>query len=395
MAWALNYAVSSITVAWGLGLSGAEAAGGYFFETVLGLSSGPAVLGGLQWPIVGALAVTWIIIFLVMFRGACVIGKVSQWAVCIAWVFLAVLVLRGITLAGSAQGLNFYLAPNFAGLANIDVWYAAFSQIAFTLSLGMAGMFAYGSFIAKKADVNNNAVVTSIADASTAFFAGFAIFSTVGYMMQAMSVPVEDVASASIGLAFVGFPAAISMLPALNAFTGVIFFLCLFFLGLTSAYFLAYGAVVTPLTDKFGWSRTKTSLIVCIVCFVIGLIYTAGGGLYWLDMVDRLACFYLLLITGALACIVVGWVFGAEKLRQHVNETSDFKIGAWWDWLIKIVVPAALLFVVIYGGFVQDIATPYGGYGNWSLSIWILLIVTLGVSFWLQAAKTRTPKGGE
>ena len=147
--------------------------------------------------------------------------------------------------------------------------------------------------------------------------------------------------------------------------------------------------------DKFGWSRVKTSLVVSIVCFLIGLIYTTQGGLYWLDMVDRAACFYLLLITGALACIAVGWVFGARKFREYVNETSDFKFGGWFDWLIKIVVPAGLLFVVIYGGFAKDIAAPYGDYGNWALSIWILIIVTLGLSFWLQTVKTRIPKGGE
>lgn len=403
MAWALRYAVSSATVAWGVGEAGAEGAGDYFFGTVLGLSSGPGVLGSLQWPIVGALLITWVIIFLVMFRGAKVIGQVSLWAVSLAWVLLAILLIRSLTLPGIAQGLNFYLAPDFAKLGSVDVWYAAFSQIAFTLSLGMAGMFAYGSFIAKKADVSNNAVITSVSDAATAFFAGFVIFSTAGYIMQALSVPIEGVSVSGLGLAFVGFPVAISMMPTLNAFTGIIFFLCLFFLGLTSAYFLAYGGIVTPLMDKFGWSRVKTSAVVSVICFLIGLIYTTQGGLYWLDIVDRMACFYLLLITGALASLVVGWVFGARKLREHVNETSDIKIGAWFDVLIKYVVPAALLFVVIWGGFVKDIAAPYAGYPLWAASmIWILLVVTLGVSFYLQSRKTRTPsvgsgkeKGGE
>ena len=403
MAWALNYVVSSATVAWGIGEAGAAGAGDYFFGTILGLSSGPGVLGGLQWPIVGFLALTWAAIFLVMFRGARVIGKVSLWAVSIAWVFLALLVIRGITLVGAGQGLNFYLTPDFAGLGNVEVWYAAFSQIAFTLSLGMAGMFAYGSFIAKKADVSNNAIVTSVADAATAFLAGFAIFSTVGYIMQALSIPVGEVSAAGLGLAFVTYPVAISMMPGANAFFGIIFFLCLFFLGLTSAYFLAYGGIVTPLMDKFGWSRIKVAATVCGVSFVIGLLYTTSGGLYWLDIVDRLACFYLLLITGALASLVVGWVFGAKKLREYVNETSDIKIGVWFDWLIKIVVPAALLFVVIYGGFAKDLAAPYSGYPLWAASmIWVLLVVTLGLSFFLQSCKTRVPavgsgkeKGGE
>ena len=184
--------------------------------------------------------------------------------------------------------------------------------------------------------------------------------------------------------------------PCSFAFAPWLFFLSLFFLGTTSAYFLAYGGVASPIMDKFGISRVKATAIVCAIAFAIGILFTTKGGLYWLDIVDRTMCFYGLLITGALACIVVGWGFGAGKLREHLNATSDFKVGAWWDWLIKVVVPAALLFVVIYGGFMKDIAAPYEGYPVWAASmIWVILVVTLGLSFVLQTVKTRTAKGGE
>jgi len=394
MAWALRYVVSSFTVAWGMGEAGAAGAAPYYFEKVLNLSSGPGVLGGLQWPLVAGLAFTWVALFFIMFKGVRVIGRVAVWTVTIPWALLLILLIRGLTLPGAIDGLNYYLTPDFAAMANPDLWFGAFSQIAFTLSLGMAGMFAYGSFIAKKADVTNSAFITSFSNCATSFFAGFAVFSTVGFIMQALSVPVGDVATKSVGLAFVSYPVAISMMPALAALTGITFFLCLFFLGIDSAFFLAYGGVISPLMDKFGWSRVKATTIVCVIAFLIGLIFTTSGGLYWgPDILDRAVAFYGLLLTGALACIVVGWVFGAEKLREHLNETSDIKIGAWFDWLIKVVVPAGLLFVVIYGGFMKDIATPYGGYPLWAASmIWVILAVTLGLSFWLQAIKTRAPK---
>jgi len=396
IAWSLNYAISSATVAWGLGQAGAAGAGDYFFGTVLRLSDGPGVLGAPVGPILGLLAVVWIVLFIIMFKGARVIGKASIWLVCIPWILLIVLFIRGLTLPGAVDGLNYYLSPNFAALGDAEVWFGALSQIAFTLSLGMAGMFAYGSFIAKKADVTNNAFITSFSNCATSFFAGFAVFSTVGFIMQAMNIPIVDVSASGLGLAFVTFPVAISMMPGANAFTGVLFFLCLFFLGTTSAYFLAYGGVISPVMDKFGLSRVKATAIVCIISFLIGILYTTNGGLYWLDIVDRTVSFYGLLITGALACIVVGWGFGARKLREHINETSDIKVGAWWDWLIKVIVPVGLLFVVIYGGFMKDIAPEgYEGYFNWSWPIWVILIVTLGLSFVLQQVKTRTAKGGE
>ena len=396
LAWSLRYVVSSATMAWGVGEAGAAGAGAYFYEQVLNLSSGPSVLGAPVLPLLGFLALTWVILFFIMFKGARVIGKVAVWTVTVPWALLLVLLVRGLTLPGAIDGLNYYLSPDLAALGNVDVWFAAFSQIAFTLSLGMAGMFAYGSFIAKKADVTNNAFIASFSNCATSFFAGFAVFSIVGFIMQTLSVPVGDVSSAGLGLAFVTFPVGISMLPGANAFIGILFFLCVFFLGIDSAFFLAYGGVIAPLMDKFGWSRVKATAIVCVVAFAIGIVYTTTGGLYWLDIVDRTVCFYGLLITGALACLVVGWGFGADKLRAHLNETSDIKVGSWWNWLLKIVVPLGLLFVVIYGGFMQDIPASYGGYPRWATNVmWIILGVTLLLSFVLQAIKTKGPKEGE
>jgi len=400
IAWALRYVISSLNVAWGMGQAGAEGAQAFFLERVLNLSSGPEVLGGLQWPLVVALAIIWIVLFFIMYKGARVIGRVSIWMVLAFWIILVVLLIRGLTLPGAVDGLNYYLAPDFALLANGDLWFAAFSQIAFTLSLGMAGMFAYGSFVSKRADITNSAFITSFSNCATSFFAGFAVFSIVGFLMQALNVPVEEVSASSVWLAFVTYPSAVSMMPGANALIGVLFFLCLFFLGTSSAYFLAYGGVISPLMDKFGWSRVKVTMGVCIVAFLIGLIFTTSGGLYWgPDLLDRAVSFYGLLITGALACLVIGWVFGVRKLREYLNECSDIKVGAWWDWLIKIIVPAGLLFVVIYGGFMNDVPEAYGGYQvgilNGSHIIWIILGVTLIFSFVLQAIKTRGPKGGE
>jgi len=346
LAWVLRYMISSATVAWGMGEAGAAGAADFFFGNILQISEGPTALGSLVWPTVLALALTWLVIYLIVFKGAKVIGKASIWLVSLAWVFLLILVIRGVTLAGATQGLNFYLDPDLSALGNVSIWLGAFSQIAFTLSLGMAGMFAYGSFIAKKADVTNNAFITSFSNCATSFFAGFAVFSVVGFIMQAMNIPVGDVSASGLGLAFITFPVGISMMPGANAFIGIIFFLSLFLLGLSSAYFLAYGGVISPIMDKFGLSRVKATAIVCVIAFLIGLLYCTQGGLYWLDQVDRTACFYGLLITGALACLVIGWRFGAGKLREYLNGTSDIQVGAWWDWLIKLIVPIALLFVL-------------------------------------------------
>ncbi len=399
MAWSLRYAIGSITMAWGTGQEAAESTTGYFYDTILQISSGPTDFGPQVWLTLALLAVIWIIMFFIMFKGARVIGKVVVWTVAIPWVLLVILFIRGITLPGAVDGLNYYLSTDFSVLTDGGVWFAAFSQVAFSLSVGMAGMYAYGSFMAKKSDVNNNAAITTFADSATAFFAGFAVFSVVGFLMHALSVSATDVAASGLGLAFITFPAAISMMPALNGLIGLVFFFCLFFLGLDSAFFLAHGGVAAPLRDKFGWSLKKSTLVVCIAGFLLGILFTSQAGLYWLDIVDRAVSFYGLLITGIISCILVGWVFGAKKLREYLNETSDFKFGAWWDWVIKLVIPIAMTFVVIYGGFMEDISEAYGGYQigpfNGSHILWLILGITLILSFALGRMKTKGPKEEE
>jgi NSS family neurotransmitter:Na+ symporter len=102
------------------------------------------------------------------------------------------------------------------------------------------------------------------------------------------------------------------------------------------------------------------------------------------------------LITGILALLVVGWKFKADKLRLYLNETSDIKVGRWWNWLLKLLVPVAMIVVVVYGGFMQDLAylwdsskTEYGGYGGWSVWIWLILIIAFLISIGFNLIKTR------
>lgn len=397
IAWSLRYALSSVTMAWGAGEEAATGTGSFFFEHILQVSAGPAELGGIVWPTLLMLALVWVMLFLIMYKGAGVIGKVAVYTVAIPWAILIALLIRGLSLPGAVEGLNYYLNPDWGALLTGDIWFAAFSQIAFTLSVGMAGMYAYGSFIAKKGDVNNNVLIAGFANNATSFFSGFAVFSTLGFLMTALSLPAEDAVESGLGLAFVIYPAAISMMPTANALTGVLFFLCLFFLGLGSAFFLAHGGVSAPLRDKFGVSLAKMTAIVCVAGFLVGIGFTTQGGLYWLDMLDRAVAFYGLLITGALSCIVIGWFWTPGKLRDHVNATSDLRIGVWWEWMIKLVVPVGLIFVLIYGGFMQDIPEPYEGYQigflNGSHIVWMVLGVTLVLSFVLQKVQARSQGG--
>jgi NSS family neurotransmitter:Na+ symporter len=80
-----------------------------------------------------------------------------------------------------------------------------------------------------------------------------------------------------------------------------------------------------------------------VVGFALGIIFTTEGGLSWLGTVDSFVNgTWGIVLVGLVECLVVGWLYDINTLRRHANVRSDWKIGRWWEWLIKFVIPAVL-----------------------------------------------------
>ena len=104
-------------------------------------------------------------------------------------------------------------------------------------------MIAYGSYNKRSDPVISNSAIIASANCGTSLFAGFVVFSIIGYLANQEDKEVDDVVQAGKGLAFVVFPAAISRMPASSLFS-VLFFLMLLLLGVASAY----GMLEVPLS---------------------------------------------------------------------------------------------------------------------------------------------------
>ncbi len=381
MAWSWNFLFHSIKVSWKeIGASN------FFYNNLLGLSDGISNLGGIQWPVLLGNLLTWIAIFFIVFKGVKVVGKVVKWTVGLPWLLLILIIIRGLTLDGALQGLEFYLKPNFEILKNPSVWLAAYGQIFFSLSLGFGVMIAYASYLPKKSDINTNAWVVSFANCSTSFFAGFAVFSVLGYLAQATGQPIDKVVGGGVGLAFVTFPTAIAQMPGgiiLQAIFGIAFFFTLLTLGIDSAFSLVE-AIVTGLKDSFNVKREKATFWVCLVGFIIGLIYCSKAGLYYLDVVDHWMNWGLV-IVGFLEAVLIGWFYNTNKVSKDIDSTSEIKFGKIWVFSIKYLTPI-ILGAVIITSIYKEFSNPYGGYPQWALMScgWILLISILYFAIYMQ-----------
>ena len=198
-------------------------------------------------------------------------------------------------------------------------------------------------------------------------------------MAEQQQVAFDEVIASGPGLAFVAFPKALSLMPFATFFS-ILFFLTLITLAIGSAFSLVE-AVNTTIRDKIKVKREYVALIVCILGFLAGTIYTTNAGLYLLDIVDHFVTNFSLIVIVILECIAVGWIFGAAKMRDYINKVSDFKIKSWWEVAIKYIIPIALA-IILAMQLKAEFAENYGNYPDWAIAVgWLFALVPLVVAF--------------
>ncbi len=280
-----------------------------------------------------------------------VVNGIQRWVKILMpslFIILLILVLRSITLEGSASGISFYLSPRFGDVTS-QTFLAAIGQAFFTLSLGMGAMITYGSYLKKSDPVPTNAGWVVGLDTVVAILAGFAIFPAV------FALGFDP--AAGPGLAFITLPAVFAELPAGSLF-GFLFFLLLAVAALTSAISLLE-VIVAWLVDEKGWSRSSAAVFMGIAIFLMGIPCTLGYnllgnisflGMDILDTYDFVASDILLPLGGMMTAIFAGYVWTSRKACKEMNtpECVIF-VGTWYGFLIRYVVPVPIAVIMIVG----------------------------------------------
>lgn len=319
-------------------------------------SVGPTFGGVLtSWmPVVFAFGI-WALNAVFLSKGTKTIEGAVKIFVPLMWVFMALLVVRGLTLDNGLQGVWYLFTPNFDGITEAAVWQGAFSQMFFSLSLGLGTMTVYASYLPRKADVVTNGSMVGFMNCTFEFVAGLAIFS----MLFAFTLyPGEG--TGTLGMSLVVVPTGIANFPALQVMFAALFFFLMLIAGLTSSISIIEGPVAS-LKDKFGWSRAKAMALVIglgavgSVAFALPQVLELDGkptqplGLSLLELFDHWAFGYSLLIVGLVEAVLIGHVYGIEKLRAQLNANARFfKLGPWFDVLIKYVVPTLIGVVLLF-----------------------------------------------
>ncbi|HVS04029.1 MAG TPA: hypothetical protein VMT16_14785 [Thermoanaerobaculia bacterium] len=304
-----------------------------------------------SWWVVGLVALVWALNVLLVRRGVATIEAAVKVFVPLMWLFMIVLIVRGLTLPHGEEGVFLLFTPDWEMIRGAEVWQGAMSQIFFSLSLGFGIMTAYASYLPRNADHTNNGLVTACLNCGFEFIAGLAVFS----LLFAFAIVPQ---ASTLTMMFFVVPEGIAAMPWGVVLFGLLFFVLLLLAGLSSSISLVE-ALLSGLIDKFGWSRRRTLLVGGTIGFLGSVAFalpvvvdpeiaaTGTLGLSLLDLIDHWAFYHGLLIVGLVECLLIGWKLPVARLREEINRSSRLRLPVAFDWLIKLVIPAGLVAILL------------------------------------------------
>ncbi|XP_012670425.2 solute carrier family 6 member 22, tandem duplicate 2 [Clupea harengus] len=372
----------------------------FWERRILGLSRGIEELGVVRWDLALCLLLAWIICYFCVWKGVKSTGKVVYFTATFPYVMLLVLLVRGLTLPGAADGIKFYLYPDPARLADPQVWMDAGSQVFYSYGVCTGVLTALGSYNKYDNNCYKDCIYLCLLNSLTSFVAGFAIFSVLGFMAHEQGLDISMVAESGPGLAFIAYPRAVALMP-LPQLWAIFFFIMIVFLGLDSE-FVCHEALVTAISDMYpsffrGQNKRKILLLlISIVSFLIGLVMVTEGGLYVFQLFDYYACSGMTLLTFAiLQSVCIGWVYGAENMYDNIEDMIGYRpwpvMKYCWQYVTPIVCMATLVFSIVKYTPLQFNNTyeyPWWGYAIGGL---FTLSSTLVVPLWMVYAICTTP----
>ena len=248
------------------------------------------------------------------------------------------------------RGIEFYIMkPDISKLYELQVWSDAATQIFYSLGSSYGGLITLASYNKYRNNCMRDAIVIAFANCTTSVFAGFDIFSVLGFLATELGVEVSDVVSSGSGLAFIVYPAAIARMPFPPVWA-ILFFLMLITLGLDTQFTMVE-TLTTAIFDQWVHLRkNKTKIVfgICGVLFVLGLTMCLQGGILMFELFNGWSAGLSLITCGIVEIIVVQYVYGINKFYRHITDDMGIYIPlplkAYW-YSTWIFITPVLLFV--------------------------------------------------
>ena len=283
------------------------------------------------------------------------VERITKAMMACLFLIMIVLCVRSITLPGAAEGLKFYLLPDFGRMAEQgigEVVYAAMGQAFFTLSLGIGALAIFGSYIGRERRLTGEAINVTLLDTSVALMSGLIIFPA----CSAFGVSNGE----GPGLVFVTLPNVFNQMAG-GRLWGALFFLFMTFAAL-STIIAVFENIISFAIDLWGWSRKKAVAVNAVVITILSIpcvlgfnvwsgFAPLGSGTTIQDLEDFIVSNNLLPLGSLvylLFCVTrYGW--GWKNFTDEANAGEGIRFPKWARGYLTFVLPAIVLVIFVAG----------------------------------------------
>ncbi|KAF0047680.1 hypothetical protein F2P81_001313 [Scophthalmus maximus] len=390
----------------------------FWYRETLNTSEAIDDAGGLQWWIVLALVAAWSVLYVCCIRGIETTGKAVYITSTLPYLVLTIFLIRGLTLKGSIEGIKFLFTPDVNELMNPTTWLDAGAQVFYAFSIAWGGLISFSSYNPIQNNCERDAVLVGIINSATSLYASISIFAILGFKattsfnncLQAniialtnhfelpdQNITVEnygqwfeylnqtspgevaslhlrhcdlntflDQSASGTGLAFIVFAEAVIAMPGSQVWA-ILFFVMLLSLGLSSMFGNIEG-VLNPIHDlnlvpKWVPNQLVTG-IVCLVSFLVALIFTLGSGNYWVEVFNGYVGSVPLLIIAFFEFVGVIYVRGMKTFSEDIVFMTGKEPSIFWKACWMVISPLMLMAVLIAYVIIQ--AQQHPNYFAWN-----------------------------
>lgn len=317
--------------------------------------------------------VGWMLVCIIIGFLICSLGlqkgveRITKIMMATLFVVMILLCIRAVTLPGGAEGVEFYLLPDFSRMFE-NGWsgfgeavYAAMGQAFFSLSLGIAAMEIFGSYINKERSLTGEAISVTALNTVVAILAGLIIFpACFAYGVSPDQGP---------SLVFVTLPVVFGQMP-LGEFWGALFFLFMSFAAL-STVIAVFENLISWTMDKWGCTRLRAVAINGILVTVLSLPCALGfnvlsgvvvPGIGDIQTLEDFIVSNNMLPLGSLIFVLFcttryGW--GWKNFVKEADAGKGIKFPQWSRLWLKYGIPVLIIIIFIMG-YAPKIATWFG-----------------------------------
>ncbi len=268
---------------------------------------------------------------------------------------MLLLAVHSILMEGGAEGLKFYLLPDFGRIAEAGIGetiVGAMNQAFFTLSLGIGAMAIFGSYIDKGHTLLKESVHIAVLDTFVAIVAGLIIFpACFAFGISPDSGP---------SLIFITLPNVFNHMAG-GRLWGSLFFIFMSFAAF-STVLAVFENIISCSMDMWGWNRKKSCLVNMLLVAALSVPCVLGFNLWAgfmpfgegsnvLDLEDFIVS-SVILPLGSFVYLVFcvsryGW--GFDAYLDECNTGKGVRMPRWLGGYLKYVLPVLILFLFIQG----------------------------------------------